>query len=135
MSEVSLTAVARTDFGKGAARRTRRDGNIPAVIYGDGSTLQHVALPAHELELALRHRGVVLNISFDGKTIITQPRDVQRDPVKRTIEHVDLLIITAAQAKERQAQAVVDAAAQAQADADVASASRDAADAADAAAE
>jgi len=113
VSEVSLTAVARTDFGKGAARRTRREGNIPAVIYGDGATLQHVALPAHELELALRKRGVVFSISLDGTSFLTAPRDVQRDPVKRTIEHIDLLIITAAQAAERETAAAASLAADA----------------------
>jgi large subunit ribosomal protein L25 len=107
VSEVSITAVPRSDFGKGAARRTRREGNIPAVIYGEGSAVTHVALPAHELELALRKPRVVLNISLEGKTIVTKPRDVQREPVKRFIEHVDLIIISAGEAKERVAEAVV----------------------------
>jgi ribosomal protein bL25 (Ctc-form) len=140
VSEVSITAVPRSDFGKGAARRTRREGNIPAVIYGEGSVVTHVALPAHELELALRKPRVVLNISFEGKTIITKPRDVQREPVKRFIEHVDLIIISAGEATDRGNEAVAFVeAAEAQAvqdakDARSGSAAADAADAADAAA-
>lgn len=140
MSEVSITAVPRSDFGKGAARRTRREGNIPAVIYGEGSAVTHVALPAHELELALRKPRVVLNISFEGKTIVTKPRDVQREPVKRFIEHIDLIIISAGEATDRGNEAVAFVeAAEAQAvqdakDARSGNAAADAADAADAAA-
>ena len=140
MSEVSIIAVPRSDFGKGAARRTRRGGNIPAVIYGEGSAVIHVALPAHELELALRKPRVVLNISFDGKNIVTKPRDIQREPVKRFIEHIDLIIISAGEATERGNEAVAFVeAAEAQAvqdakDARSGSAAADAADAADAAA-
>jgi len=140
VSEVSIIAVPRSDFGKGAARRTRRGGNIPAVIYGEGSAVIHVALPAHELELALRKPRVVLNISFDGKNIVTKPRDIQREPVKRFIEHIDLIIISAGEATERGNEAVAFVeAAEAQAvqdakDARSGSAAADAADAADAAA-
>lgn len=101
MTTVALTAVPRSDFGKGAARRIRRDGNIPAVIYGEGTDLLHIALPTHDLDLALRKPRVVLEISFDGKQLLTKPRDIQRDPVKRTLEHVDLVIITAAEAQDR----------------------------------
>ena len=140
MSEVSITAVPRSDFGKGAARRTRREGNIPAVIYGEGSAVTHVSLPAHELELALRKPRVVLNISFEGKNIITKPRDIQREPVKRFIEHIDLIIISAGEATDRGNEAVAFVeAAEAQAvqdakDARSGNAAADAADAADAAA-
>jgi len=140
VSEVSIIAVPRSDFGKGAARRTRRGGNIPAVIYGEGSAVIHVALPAHELELALRKPRVVLNINFDGKNIVTKPRDIQREPVKRFIEHIDLIIISAGEATERGNEAVAFVeAAEAQAvqdakDARSGSAAADAADAADAAA-
>ena len=101
MTTVAMTAVSRSDFGKGAARRIRRDGNIPAVIYGEGTELVHVALPTHDLDLALRKPRVVLSISFDGTTLLTKPRDIQRDPVKRSLEHVDLVIITKAEAQER----------------------------------
>lgn len=105
MTTVALTAVSRSDFGKGAARRIRRDGNIPAVIYGEGSELLHVALPTHDLDLALRKPRVVMSVTVDGSTHLVKPRDVQRDPVKRTLEHIDLVVIGKAEAAERAAMA------------------------------
>jgi isopentenyl-diphosphate delta-isomerase len=90
VTTVALTAVPRSDFGKGAARRIRREGNIPAVIYGQGTELLHIALPNHDLDLALRKPRVVITVQVDGKSILTKPRDIQRDPVKRSLEHVDL---------------------------------------------
>lgn len=101
MTTVAMTAVSRSDFGKGAARRIRREGNIPAVIYGSGTELVHVALPEHDLNLALRKPRVVLSVSFDGSTVLVKPRDVQRDPVKRNLEHIDLVIITKEEAQDR----------------------------------
>ena len=101
MAQVSITAEPRSDFGKGAARRTRRAGRVPAVIYGRGSEPRHVSLPDHDLTLALRHPGLVLEVTLEGKTLLVAPRDVQRDPVKRVLEHVDLVLITAAEAEER----------------------------------
>lgn len=94
MTNVEINAEPRTDFGKGAARRLRRSGNIPAVIYGTDVQLTHVALDEHEIDLALRKPRVVLNVTYGGTTYLTKPRDVQRDPVKRNLEHVDLVIIT-----------------------------------------
>ena len=105
VTTVAMTAVSRSDFGKGAARRIRREGNIPAVIYGSGTELVHVALPEHDLNLALRKPRVVLSVSFDGSTVLVKPRDVQRDPVKRNLEHIDLVIITKEEAVERGAMA------------------------------
>lgn len=101
MTTVALTAVPRSDFGKGAARRIRREGNIPAVIYGQGTELLHIALPNHDLDLALRKPRVVITVEVDGKSILTKPRDIQRDPVKRSLEHVDLVIITESEAQDR----------------------------------
>ncbi len=101
MAQVSITAVPRSDFGKGAARRTRREGRVPAVIYGKGTEPQHVSLPDHELTLALRHPGLVLEVTIEGKTLLVAPRDVQKDPVKRVLEHVDLVIVSKAEAAER----------------------------------
>lgn len=101
MTTVALTAVPRSDFGKGAARRIRREGNIPAVIYGEGTELVHIALPAHDLDLALRKPRVVLSITLDSGVVTVKPRDIQRDPVKRTLEHLDLVIITKEEAAER----------------------------------
>jgi large subunit ribosomal protein L25 len=93
MAEVTLNGVARTEFGKGASRRARRDGLIPAVIYGHGEKPRHVALPARELGNALKTSNVLLDIVIDGKTELTLPKAVVRDPLKSTLEHVDLLIV------------------------------------------
>ena len=101
MTTVAMSAVPRSDFGKGAARRIRREGNIPAVIYGQGADLVHVALPEHDLNLALRKPRVVFSMTVDGASVLVKPRDIQRDPVKRSIEHVDLVIITTQEAQER----------------------------------
>jgi len=101
VSNVEITAEPRSDFGKGAARRLRRSGSVPAVIYGTGIELTHVALDEHEINLALRKPRVVLNISYDGSTYLTKPRDIQRDPVKQHLEHVDLVIITKQEAAIR----------------------------------
>lgn len=111
MSAVRLLAEPRSDFGKGAARRLRRDGQVPAVIYGDGS-LQHVSLPAHELDLALARPRVVIEVELAGAVTLTKPREVQRDPVRRTLEHVDLIVVSTVEAQERAdaAQAIADAA-------------------------
>ena len=73
MAQVSITAEPRSDFGKGAARRTRREGRVPAVIYGKGSEPRHVSLPDHDLTLALRHPGLVLEVTLDGKTPARRP--------------------------------------------------------------
>lgn len=105
VTTVAMTAVPRSDFGKGAARRIRREGHIPAVIYGSGTELVHVALPEHDLNLALRRPRVVLSVSFDGGTLLVKPRDIQRDPVKRNLEHIDLVIISMDEAAERGAMA------------------------------
>lgn len=99
--EVTLVAQGRSDFGKGAARRLRREGRIPAVVYGQGKDLTHISLPAHDLELALRDPRVVLTISIDGGSVLTRPQEVQRDPVRRSLEHVDLIIIDSAEAAAR----------------------------------
>ena len=99
MSNVSIAGESRADFGKGAARKLRRSGMIPAVIYGHGQEVEHVALPSHELTMALRKVGLILEVTIDGKTSLVAPRDVQRDPVKRVIEHVDLVVVSKAEAQ------------------------------------
>ncbi|MBT0992908.1 50S ribosomal protein L25/general stress protein Ctc [Cellulomonas sp. DKR-3] len=93
MSEVKLAATARTEFGKGAARRLRRAGQIPAVLYGHGTEPVHVALPGHETMLAVKHANALFEIQIDGKPVLALAKDVQREPVKNIIEHVDLLIV------------------------------------------
>ncbi|MEU4826541.1 50S ribosomal protein L25/general stress protein Ctc [Actinomadura citrea] len=94
MSEVRIAAEPRTEFGKGAARRTRRAGKVPAVLYGHGTDPQHIALPGHDLMLALKTPNVLLTIEglSDGASLAL-PKDVQRDPVKGFLEHVDLLLV------------------------------------------
>lgn len=101
MTNVEISASERSDFGKGAARRLRRSGNVPAVIYGSGMELTHVAIPEHDIDLALRKPRVVLNVKLGGSTYLTKPRDVQRDPVRQNLEHVDLIIITEQEAAIR----------------------------------
>ncbi|MBK8448317.1 MAG: 50S ribosomal protein L25/general stress protein Ctc [Micropruina sp.] len=94
MAEVKISAVARTEFGKGAARRTRRDGLVPAVLYGHGTDPQHVSLPGHETLLALRVANALLSISVDGDTPqLALPKQVQRNPIRGNLEHVDLVIV------------------------------------------
>lgn len=93
MAEVKLTAELRTEFGKGAARRIRRADKIPAVIYGHGSDTSHITLPGHATLLALREDNALLEIDVDGDKKLALPRQVQRDPLKGSIEHVDLLIV------------------------------------------
>lgn len=94
MPEVRIKAEQRNEFGKGAARRTRRAGNVPGVIYGHGTAPSHVALPGHELTLALKTANVLLRVEVvGGADQLTLPKSVQRDPVKQSVEHVDLVIV------------------------------------------
>jgi large subunit ribosomal protein L25 len=96
VSEVKISAEPRTEFGKGGARRTRRAGKVPAVLYGHGEAPRHVALPAREFAAAIRHGGMtqVFNIALaDGTQILALAKAIQRDPLKDTFEHVDLLIV------------------------------------------
>jgi len=95
VSEVKISAEPRTEFGKGGARRTRRAGKVPAVLYGHGEAPKHIALPAREFAAAIRHGGVnqIFSISLDGSETLALPKAIQRDPLKDTFEHVDLLIV------------------------------------------
>ncbi|MEW2255661.1 50S ribosomal protein L25/general stress protein Ctc [Streptomyces sp. NPDC047869] len=94
MSEVKLTAATRSEFGKGAARRIRRENKVPGVLYGHGSDPLHLTLPGHELLLALRTPNVLISLDIDGKTNeLAIPKSVQRDPIKGFLEHVDLLLV------------------------------------------
>jgi large subunit ribosomal protein L25 len=94
MSEVKLTAETRTEFGKGAARRIRRDNKVPGVLYGHGSDPLHLTFPGHDLLLALRTPNVLISLDIDGKTNeLAIPKAVQRDPLKGFLEHVDLLLV------------------------------------------
>jgi large subunit ribosomal protein L25 len=94
MSEVKLAAETRTEFGKGAARRIRRDNKVPGVLYGHGSDPLHLTLPGHDLLLALRTPNVLISLDIDGKTNeLAIPKAVQRDPLKGFLEHVDLQLV------------------------------------------
>ncbi|MGW1069217.1 50S ribosomal protein L25/general stress protein Ctc [Streptomyces aureus] len=93
MSEVKLAAESRTEFGKGAARRVRREGRVPGVVYGHGTDPVHITLPGHDLLLALRTPNVLLALDLDGKTELAIPKAVQRDAIKGFLEHVDLLLV------------------------------------------
>jgi len=98
VSEVKISAEPRTEFGKGGARRTRRAGKVPAVLYGHGEKPQHIALPAREFAAAIRHGGLNQVFTIDivggtGGTTLALPKAIQRDPIKDTYEHVDLIIV------------------------------------------
>ncbi len=95
MSEFRLAAEARTDFGKGGARRTRRAGKIPAVLYGHGSAPLHLSLPAREFAHALKGgANTVLTLELaDGKTEMALPKSVVHHPLRDYVEHVDLVIV------------------------------------------
>jgi len=90
--EVRIAAELRTEFGKGAARRTRRAGRVPAVMYGHGAQARHLSLPEHELMLALKTPNALLRIEgLPGRSGLALPKAVQRHPIKGVIEHVDLI--------------------------------------------
>ncbi len=93
MSEVRISAEPRTAFGKGAARQLRRDGKIPAVLYGHKEEAIHLALPEHDLFMALKTPNVLLNLDLGDRHQLALPKAVQKDPVRRTLEHVDLLLV------------------------------------------
>jgi len=101
MSKVTIEAAPRSTFGKGAARTLRREGQVPAVVYGNGTDARHLSLNAHALMMALKVPQVILEIDLDGDALNVAPRQVQRDPVRQTIEHVDLIVLSAQEVRER----------------------------------
>jgi large subunit ribosomal protein L25 len=88
-----LVAEKRTDFGKGAARKIRRAGNIPAVMYGHGTAPVHISLPGHDTFQALKHTNALLTIVVEGDEQLALAKDIQRDPIKPVIEHIDLVVV------------------------------------------
>jgi len=88
-----LVTEIRDTFGKGVARKIRAKGKIPAVIYGHGTVPQHVTLPGHETALILRKSNQVLELDIQGKTQLVLVKDVQKDPVRQIIEHIDLIVV------------------------------------------
>ena len=93
MPEIKLVAEPRTQFGKGAARKIRRDHKIPAVLYGHGTAPVHITLPGHDTMMALKTANALLSIEIDGDSQLALAKDVQRDPIKPVIEHVDLVVV------------------------------------------
>ena len=94
MPEVHIAAEPRTEFGKGPARRERRAGKVPAVLYGHGREPRHITLPGHDVLLALRTANVLIRLDgLPGGSELALPKAVQRDPIQGTVEHVDLLLV------------------------------------------
>ncbi|OIQ79619.1 50S ribosomal protein L25 [mine drainage metagenome] len=94
MAEVKITETTPTEFSKGASRRTRVAGQVPAVIYGHGSTPRHITLPAHELMLALKNSNVLLDLQIGAESQLALPKAVIRHAIKGTLEHLDLVVVT-----------------------------------------
>ncbi|EGD42068.1 50S ribosomal protein L25/general stress protein Ctc [Nocardioides sp. WG-D5] len=97
MSSEKIVAEKRTEFGKGAARRIRRENKIPAVVYGHGADPIHLTLPGHATMMALKHHGAnaLLELDIDGKKQLALTKQVQVDDVRRVIEHVDFVAVRA----------------------------------------
>jgi len=97
MSSEKIVAEKRTEFGKGAARRIRREHKIPAVIYGHGNETAHVTLPGHQTMMALKHGGsnALLALDVDGTEQLALTKQVQIDPIRRLIEHIDFVAVRA----------------------------------------
>ncbi len=94
MSEVRIAAETRTEFGKGPARRTRAAGKVPAVLYGHGDKPRHYSLPGHELMLALKHdANALLTLQTEDGEQLALPKVIVRDPIRRTLEHIDLVAV------------------------------------------
>jgi large subunit ribosomal protein L25 len=95
MSEANIQAEIRNEFGKGAARRIRREDKIPAVIYGHGNDPLHITLPGHQTMMAIRHLGAnaLLELEIDGKQQLALTKAVQVDPIRRLIEHIDFVSV------------------------------------------
>ncbi|MBV9871909.1 MAG: 50S ribosomal protein L25/general stress protein Ctc [Frankiaceae bacterium] len=95
MPEVRIAAEPRTEFGKGGARRTRRAGKLPAVLYGHGTDPRHISVPTRDFEHALRLEGanVLLDLQLEDGSELALPKSIQRDPVRGVIEHIDLILV------------------------------------------
>jgi large subunit ribosomal protein L25 len=92
--EVRITAEPRTEFGKGAARRERRAGRVPAVLYGHGTDTRHLTLPGHDVMMALKTANVLIRLDgLPGGNQLVLPKSVQRNPIRGSVEHVDLIMV------------------------------------------
>jgi len=94
MAEIQINGSKRTSFGKGASRRDRKAGLVPAVIYGHNAEPQHIALPSRELATALKASNVLLKVTFDGKSELVLPKSVSKNPLTGIFEHIDLLVVS-----------------------------------------
>ncbi|GAA4267684.1 50S ribosomal protein L25/general stress protein Ctc [Frondihabitans peucedani] len=95
-----LSVELRTKFGKGAARKIRAASKIPAVLYGHGTDPVHVTLPGHETMLITRRSNSILELDIEGTHQLALVKDIQRDPVRQIIEHIDLVIVRAGERVE-----------------------------------
>ena len=93
MAEVAIKGALRNEFGKGASRRIRREGMVPAVIYGHGEKPTHISLPAREVGVAIKTSNVLLNIDLGEKQELVLPKSIVRNPLKGNLEHIDLIIV------------------------------------------
>jgi large subunit ribosomal protein L25 len=95
MAAEKITAESRTEFGKGAARRIRREHKVPAVLYGHGNDPIHLTLPGHDTMMALKHGGAnaLLELDIEGKSQLALTKQVQVDPIKRHLEHIDFVAV------------------------------------------
>lgn len=91
--DIVIPAETRTEFGKGASRKARRENQIPAVIYGHGEDPRHVLLPSHQTTLAVRNPNALITLDIEGEDQLVVPKDIQRDAIKRTVDHIDLLAV------------------------------------------
>lgn len=108
MSETpKLVAAPRDTFGKGVARKLRAAGRTPVVVYGHGSNPVHLSVETHPLGLIVRHANALIELDLDGKSQLVLVKDVQRDPVRQIIEHVDLVIINKGETVEVEVPIVV----------------------------
>lgn len=93
MADVNLSAKIRSEFGKGAARRLRREEKVPAVIYGHGAEPVHVEMPSYDLMMALKTPNVLINLDVEGKKELVIPKAVQREAIRGFLVHIDLLTV------------------------------------------
>ena len=92
--KIKIQVTKRTEFGKGASRQARRDGLIPAVVYGHGTEPVHLLMPAQETTLAVRNPNALLTVVSEGEEHMVLPKDIQRNPLKQTVEHLDLIEVS-----------------------------------------
>jgi large subunit ribosomal protein L25 len=95
MSSEKIVAEVRTEFGKGAARRIRREDKVPAVVYTHGEEPKHLTLPGHDTMMALKHGGAnaLVELEVEGELQLALTKQVQVDPIKRFLEHVDFIAV------------------------------------------